>query len=110
MIKIESACCWCTLYFEVTDQGHSPSQGHQCETEVRWIKFCAGAIGLSAAALLATQQADAASEVTQLAAGDNRLGIILVILIPVVGWVLFNILGPALAQLDNMSKKPKNRF
>ena len=65
----------------------------------------AGAVGLSAAALLAAQQADAASEVSELAAGDNRFGIILVLGLPVIGWVLFNILGPAKAQLDNMGGK-----
>ena len=65
----------------------------------------AGAIGLTGATMLATQQADAASEVAQLAAGDNRLSIILTVLLPVAGWVLFNISGPALAQLNNMNKK-----
>ena len=38
-----------------------------------------------------------------MAAGDGRLGIILVVLLPVIGWVLFNILGPAKNQLDNMT-------
>lgn len=43
-------------------------------------------------------------------AGDNRLGIIALLFVPVVGWVGFNILQPALNQLDAMSgdgKAPK---
>ena len=64
-------------------------------------------MGLTATSLLAVRNADAASEVTQLAAGDNRFGIIAILGLPVVGWVLFNIAGPALAQLNNMSNKQK---
>ena len=40
---------------------------------------------------------------------DGRLGLLLTLLIPVGGWVLFNITGPALAQLDNMNKKVQGR-
>jgi Photosystem II protein Y (PsbY) len=42
-------------------------------------------------------------QVAQLA-GDNRLGIIALLFVPVVGWVGFNILQPALNQLDAMSQ------
>lgn len=59
-------------------------------------------LGLSAAGLLAAGGADAATEVAQLAASDNRLGIVLTLFVPVVGWVLFNIAGPAKNQLDEM--------
>ena len=38
-------------------------------------------------------------------AGDNRLGILGVLVLPVVGWVLFNIAGPALNQVNEMSEK-----
>jgi photosystem II PsbY protein len=62
-----------------------------------------GGLGLTAATLLAAQNADAAQEVAQLAAGDNRFSIIALLLVPVVGWVLFNISGPALNQLRNMT-------
>lgn len=68
----------------------------------------AGAIGISAASLIAAQQADAASEVAQLAAGDNRFLIIATVLLPVAAWVLFNITGPALNQINNMQNKQKN--
>ncbi|EIE27294.1 hypothetical protein COCSUDRAFT_52123 [Coccomyxa subellipsoidea C-169] len=64
-------------------------------------------VGLSAASLLAVPQADAANEVMQLAAGDNRFGIIATLFLPVIGWVLFNIGGPALNQLNNAAAKKK---
>ncbi|KAK9804466.1 hypothetical protein WJX73_005021 [Symbiochloris irregularis] len=64
----------------------------------------AGAVGLTAAALLGAQQADAVEAAAD-ATKDGRIGILLTLLIPVGGWVLFNILGPALAQVDNMNKK-----
>ncbi|CAK0784971.1 hypothetical protein CVIRNUC_008176 [Coccomyxa viridis] len=69
-----------------------------------------GAItGLSAASLLTTPQADAAQEIVQLAASDNRVGIIATLFLPVVGWVLFNIGGPALNQLANTGKNASRR-
>lgn len=64
----------------------------------------AGAVGLSA--LLAAGNADAAQEVMDVAV-DGRFGILLLILGPAVGWVLYNILGPALNQVDSMSAKKK---
>lgn len=52
------------------------------------------------------------AQVAQLA-GDNRLGVIALLFVPVVGWVGFNILGPLLNQLDAMSgegaKAPKKK-
>jgi len=70
----------------------------------------AGAItGLSAASLLAVPQADAAAEIMQLAASDNRVGIIATLFLPVVGWVAFNIGGPALNQLANTGKNASKR-
>jgi len=62
------------------------------------------AIGLTAATMLAAQQADAATEISQLAASDNRAGIIFTLLVPVLGWVAFNILGPASRQIEKMSE------
>ncbi|DBB16513.1 TPA: hypothetical protein ACH3X3_014780 [Trebouxia sp. C0006] len=63
-------------------------------------------LGLSAAALLSAQDADAAEEIAQLAAGrDNRVFIIATLFVPVVGWVGFNILGPALNQLQAQVQK-----
>ncbi|BDA48051.1 probable photosystem II core complex proteins psbY, chloroplastic [Coccomyxa sp. Obi] len=64
-------------------------------------------VGLGAALLLASQKADAAQEVAQLAAGDNRFAIIATLFLPVIGWVLFNIGGPALNQLNNVAQKRK---
>ncbi|CAK9881380.1 unnamed protein product [Sphagnum jensenii] len=66
-----------------------------------------GAAGLGAAAssmMAAAPDAEAAQEITQLAA-DNRPLILLFILLPAIGWVLFNILQPALNQLNKMSGK-----
>lgn len=78
-----------------------PAQA-QFKTMGKSAKGVAAGLGLTAAMLLAAQSADAAQEVSQLAAGDNRTGIIATLFVPVIGWVLFNILGPAQAQLDNM--------
>jgi len=63
-------------------------------------------LGLGAAALLSAQNAEAAEEIAQLAAGrDNRVFIIATLFVPVVGWVGFNILGPALNQLQAQTTK-----
>jgi photosystem II PsbY protein len=67
----------------------------------------AAGLGLTAASLLAAQSADAA-EIAQVAAGDNRIGAILLLFAPVVGWVLFNIGGPALNQLNDTAAKSKD--
>ena len=55
-------------------------------------------------AMAAAQQADAASEVMQLAERDLRLGVVGLLFLPVLGWVAFNIGGPALNQLQEMAK------
>lgn len=75
--------------------------------KMRGVKAVAGGLGLGAAAsLFGTPSADAAQEFAQLAEGsDYRPLILLVILGPAIGWVLFNILQPALRQFDNMNKK-----
>ena len=65
----------------------------------------AAGLGLGTALLLASEKADAAQEISQLAASDNRIGIIATLFLPVVGWVLFNIGGPALNQLANTAEK-----
>ena len=65
----------------------------------------AAGLGLGTALLLASEKADAAQEILQLAASDNRIGIIATLFLPVVGWVLFNIGGPALNQLANTAEK-----
>ncbi len=65
----------------------------------------AAGLGLGTALLLASGKADAAQEISQLAASDNRIGIIATLFLPVVGWVLFNIGGPALNQLANTAEK-----
>jgi photosystem II PsbY protein len=62
------------------------------------------AVGLGLAGVLAAGSAEAAQEVA-MTAGDSRVGILATLLLPVAGWVLFNILGPAKSQLDNMGKK-----
>ena len=45
----------------------------------------AAGLGLTAASLLAAQQADAAQQVADLAAGDNRFGTIALLAVPVIG-------------------------
>ncbi|KAG7673494.1 hypothetical protein Ndes2526B_g03057 [Nannochloris sp. 'desiccata'] len=68
--------------------------------------FAAG-LGLSAATLLSAQSADAATEIMDLAAGDNRFAPVLGIFALVLGWVGFNMLQPTLNQLDDMAAKNK---
>ncbi|GAX82600.1 hypothetical protein CEUSTIGMA_g10026.t1 [Chlamydomonas eustigma] len=60
------------------------------------------ALGLGAAALLMAGSADAATEVAQLAESDGRLGVIATLFVPALGWVGFNMLQPALNQLNKM--------
>jgi len=65
----------------------------------------AGAVGLGAAAsLLMAQNAEAATEISQLAASDNRAGVLATLFVPALGWVAFNILSPLTNQLDRMSE------
>ena len=64
---------------------------------------------VAAATLFAAGNANAATEIAQLAAGDNRFGIIVSLFVPVLGWVAFNALGPGLNQLDAMREKSKSR-
>ena len=65
----------------------------------------AGAVGLGAAlSLFAAQQADAATEVAQLAASDGRLGTISLLFLPALGWVAFNMLQPLNNQLNRMNE------
>jgi hypothetical protein len=60
--------------------------------------------GLGLATLLAAQGADAA-EIAELAAGDGRGGLLIIPLVAALGWVGFNILGPAQNQISNMADK-----
>lgn len=53
-------------------------------------------------ALSSCESASAAQEVMQLAASDNRGNLLLLPLVPAIGWVLFNILRPALNQINRM--------
>jgi photosystem II PsbY protein len=64
-------------------------------------------LGLSAATLLSAQGADAATEIMDLAAGDNRFVPVLGIFGLVLSWVFFNMAGPTINQLDAMSAKNK---
>ena len=58
-------------------------------------------------ALTAANPALAMSQEVAQVAGDDRLGIFALLFGPVLGWVAFNILGPALNQLDKMDAKNK---
>jgi len=61
-----------------------------------------GALGLGGASLLLAPHADAAQEMAQLADSDSRGLVIVGLLLPAIGWVLFNILRPALNQVNKM--------
>ena len=62
------------------------------------------ALPSAAATLLAAGNAQAATELMQVAASDNRLGTISLLFVPAVGWVAFNMLQPLLNQLNRMSE------
>ena len=60
----------------------------------------AAAVGLGAAAsMLLAENAEAAMEVAQLAASDNRGAILATLFVPALGWVGFNMLQPTLNQV-----------
>ena len=63
------------------------------------------AMGALSALTMANPVLAATNEVAQIA--DDRLGIFFLLFGPVLGWVGFNILGPALNQLDKMDAKNK---
>jgi photosystem II PsbY protein len=58
--------------------------------------------GTGLATLFVASQADAATEMMTVA--DGRAGLLAFPLLAALGWVLFNIAGPALNQIDNMKK------
>jgi hypothetical protein len=61
----------------------------------------ATAVGLGAAAsMLLAQNADAATQVAELAGGDNRVGTIALLFLPALGWVGFNMLTPLQNQVN----------
>jgi len=64
------------------------------------------ALSLSAVAStwMFSGQAQAATELAQMAATDNRLGTISLLFVPALGWVAFNILQPLFNQLDRMNE------
>ena len=55
------------------------------EANLRPIAEVAAGLGLTAAGLMATQPAEAAQQVADLAASDNRFGTIALLAVPVVG-------------------------
>ena len=58
------------------------------------------AVSTAAASLLYSGNAMAAQEmVSQIAESDNRLGVILTLFVPALGWVGFNMLQPLLNQV-----------
>ena len=72
-------------------------------SQVDLVKLAAASTAVTT--LLAAGNAQAAQEVANLAARDNRAGTLLLLLAPALGWVAFNILGPALNQLKGMQLK-----
>jgi len=61
--------------------------------------------GLAASGLLLSAQQAQASEIAMIAENarsDNRGQLLLFVILPAIGWVLYNILQPALNQLNRM--------
>lgn len=66
------------------------------------------ALSATFSTLFAAGSVQAAQEVASVADADYRLGGVLFVIVPAIGWVLYNILGPAQSQLEAMNKrKPK---
>ena len=65
-------------------------------------------VSTAVSTLLAAGNAQAAQEVANLAARDNRAGTLLLLLAPALGWVGFNILAPALNQLKGMQNAKRS--
>ena len=65
----------------------------------------AAAVLSMASPLLFTESAQAATEAMSLAAGDGRTGLLAFPLLAALGWVGFNIAGPALNQINDMGDK-----
>lgn len=65
------------------------------------------ALSSAAASFLAAGNVSAAQEVADLAARDGRFGIVALLALPALGWVGFNIFGPALNQLQQTAQKNK---
>lgn len=63
-----------------------------------------GALTSSLAAAGSAQAADLAAA-TSAVSGDNRAALLATLFIPALGWVAYNILGPALNQYENMRLK-----
>ncbi len=62
------------------------------------IRSVAAAIGLGAAAFLLADNADAATQVAQLAETDGRIAVIGTLFVPALAWVGFNMLQPLTNQ------------
>ena len=65
----------------------------------------AAAVMSLATPMLFTESAQAATEMMNIAAGDARTGLLAFPVLAALGWVGFNIAGPALNQLNDMSDK-----
>ncbi|KAJ9517296.1 hypothetical protein V8C86DRAFT_2729412 [Haematococcus lacustris] len=63
---------------------------------------------ISLSLAVTAHSAQAASEVAQIAASDNRPLLLATLLLPVVGWVAFNIFQPLLGQLQTMGSFAKD--
>eukprot|EP00249_Psilotum_nudum_P000389 c117_g1_i1 orf=210-1010(-) len=73
-------------------------------SRMRSAKGVIGVVGIGTASMLLTPQADAAiQEITTIAADSDARGLLLLtVLLPALGWVLFNIFQPALNQINKM--------
>ncbi len=68
------------------------------------LRSAVGVLGALGLAMAASEPAQAAQEVAELAA-DNRFSVLILLFAPALGWVGFNILLPAINQLQNMQDK-----
>lgn len=66
-------------------------------------------VSTAVSTLLTAEHAQAAQEIADLAAKDNRAGLLALLLTPALGWVAFNILAPALNQLKGMQNANAKR-
>jgi photosystem II PsbY protein len=77
-----------------------PSKRPNTDTQVGKV----AALSAVASTWMVSGQAQAAVELANVAAGDNRLSTISLLFLPALGWVAFNIVQPALNQLNRQNE------
>ncbi len=87
LLPSPASCSWVlfNILGPLQNQLNAMSQDAAAPKKATKKRGIAAGLGLTAASLLATQSAEAAQQVADLAAGDNRFGTIALLAVPVLG-------------------------